>query len=288
MVRLLGRGWRDALGGLAASAKREVLIAAPYIKEAEAGWFCDQLRPGVKVLTLANLDSNAIRTSALDVAALRRLADASPSSRVVSLSHLHAKVFVADETVALVTSANITRPGLDRNLEYGVLLDEPALARRVRSDMLAHVRLGSEIDTTEFAALQPLETELREQHAAYEASAAPDARRRLDEVLRRAHQKFASTQVGDRSRNATFGEGVLMALERGPLPTREIAEVVRGLFPALCDDSQELVINGERYGKAWKHSVRNAQQHLKRRGAVVYDGIAKEWRLAGQSAGVDR
>ena len=64
-----------------------------------------------------------------DLAALRRLFEASPASRVVSLSHLHAKVYVADEAAALVGSANLTRSGLDRNLEYGVLLDDPARAR---------------------------------------------------------------------------------------------------------------------------------------------------------------
>ena len=141
MVRLLGRGWRDDLGGLVAAASRDVLVAAPYIKSAEAAWLCDQLRPGVNVLTLANIDANSLRTSSLDLAALRRLAGVSPASRVVSLSHLHAKVFVADEVGAIVTSGNLTRSGLDRNLEYGVLFDEPALIGTVRRDMLLQVRL---------------------------------------------------------------------------------------------------------------------------------------------------
>jgi hypothetical protein len=37
-------------------------------------------------------------------------------------------------------------------------------------------------------------------------------------------------------------------------------------LPDLCDDSVELVIHCERFGKAWKHHVRNAQQNLKRGG----------------------
>ena len=39
---------------------------------------------------------------AAGLAAPRRLIEASPASRVVSLSHLHAKVYVADEAAALV------------------------------------------------------------------------------------------------------------------------------------------------------------------------------------------
>lgn len=279
MVRLLGRGWRDDLGGLVAAARREVLVAAPYIKGAEAAWLCDQLRPGVDVLTLANIDANSLRSSSLDLEALRRLARASPASRVISLSHLHAKVFVADEVRAIVTSGNLTRSGVDRNLEYGVLFDEPALIRTVRRDMLSHVRLGRDVDEGRFAELAPLEEELREKYADLEASAEPVAQRRLNEVMGRARQVFASTQVGDRSRNAVFGDAILVALERGPLATPDIHEQIRALLPALCDD-EDLVINGERYGKAWKHHVRNAQQQLRRRGVIERNEAARSWNLA--------
>ena len=279
MVRLLGRGWRDDLGGLVAAASRDVLVAAPYIKSAEAAWLCDQLRPGVDVLTLANIDANSLRTSSLDLAALRRLAGVSPASRVVSLSHLHAKVFVADEVGAIVTSGNLTRSGLDRNLEYGVLFDEPALIGTVRRDMLLQVRLGRDVDEGRFAELASLETELREKYSDLEASAEPGAQRRLDEVMGRARREFASTQVGDRSRNAMFGDAILVTLERGPQVTPDIHEQVRALLPALCDE-EELVINGERYGKAWKHHVRNAQQQLRRRGMIERDESTGAWSLS--------
>ena len=256
-----------------------VLVAAPYVKEPEAAWLRGRLRPGVDVLTLANLDAGAMAQASLDLAALRRLFEASPASRVVSLSHLHAKAYVADEAAALVTSANLTRSGLDRNLEYGVLIDEPVLVRKVRSDLLAHVRLGSDVDADRFAALEPVEAGLREERARVEASASPVARRRFDAVMLQAHQTFAATQVGERSRNAMLGDAVLVALERGPLITEAIHEVVRGLIPHLCDDDMELVINGTRYGKKWKHYVRIAQQHLRRRGEIAYDPATREWRL---------
>ena len=40
-----------------------------------------RLRPGVDVLTLANLDAGAVAQAPLDLAALRRLFEASPASR---------------------------------------------------------------------------------------------------------------------------------------------------------------------------------------------------------------
>ncbi|MCX7838180.1 MAG: hypothetical protein N2559_01805, partial [Anaerolineae bacterium] len=37
------------------------------------------------------------------------------------------------------------------------------------------------------------------------------------------------------------------------------------------------VINGVHFGKRWKHMVRNAQQSLKKRGVINYDG--RRWFL---------
>ena len=278
-MRLIDRGWRDVLGGVASAASREMLVAAPYVKEPEAAWLRGRLRPGVDVLTLANLDAGAMAQASLDLAALRRLFEASPASRVVSLPHLHAKAYVADETAALVASANLTRSGLDRNFEYGVLLDEPALVRRVRSDLLRHARLGSDMDAGLFADLERVEAALREERARFEANPSPAALRRFAEAERRASRRAAGTQVGKRSPNAVFGEAIRHALRAGPLRTGAIQEAARGLYPELCDDEAELVINGVRYGRKWKHRVRNAQVHLRRRGEIAYDRATREWRL---------
>lgn len=44
---------------------------------------------------------------------------------------LHAKCIVVDEAKSLVTSANFTDRGQTRNLEMGVLIEDPGLARRL-------------------------------------------------------------------------------------------------------------------------------------------------------------
>ena len=278
MARLLKRGWRDDLGGLAGAARRSLLIAAPYIKDDAAEWVCGRLGPGVDVITLADIKRDSLASASLDIAALLRLGAASPASRVIALPSLHAKVYVADETAAIVTSANLTRSGIDRNLEYGVLLDDPALVRAVRDDMLEYARLGSEASMDMLADFAPVEAELRAVRATLDANPSSGAQRRFDEAMRQAHKPIAEAPVGERSANATFGEGVMRALEHGPLPTTAIYEEVRAMFPDLCDDSRELVINGDRYGAVWKHAMRNAQTHLRRRGDAEYDPATRTWR----------
>ncbi len=279
MVELLSGPWRNDLAGIASAARESVLVVAPFVKEEEAAWFCEKLRPGIEVITLANISTDAISASALDLAALRRLADVSPAARLVALSNLHAKVFVADDTAAIVTSGNLTRSALDRNIEYGVLLHESSLVRTVRRDMLSFERLGSEVDAKTLAELMPLEAELREARARVSDSAPRSTRQRFRVALGRARPAFASMQVGDRSAHAVFGDAIQFVLARGPQTTKAIEEEVRQLLPDLCDDSEYFFIKGVRYGKTWKRRLRHAQQHLKRRGVVTYRAHDRTWAL---------
>ena len=279
MIKFLGRAWRTELADLALIAERSVLVAAPYIKYDEAVWFCKQLRPDLEITTLTNINPDAVSSSTLDIAALRYLADASPFARLIALPNLHAKVFVADDKSAIVTSGNLTKAALDRNIEYGVLVSRQDWVRTVRNDMLAFSRLGSEVGATTLIELSQLEKSLREARANVTASALPKAKRAFTEAMQRARPLLASAQVGDRSANAVFGEAIQYVLSDGPLPTVTIAQRVSDLMPTLCDDNQELIINGQRYGKAWKHRLRNAQQDLKRRGVVTYNTSTKEWAL---------
>jgi phosphatidylserine/phosphatidylglycerophosphate/cardiolipin synthase-like enzyme len=48
-----------------------------------------------------------------------------------SLVSLHAKCVVVDDRTTLITSANFTRRGHDRNLELGALIEDPGYARAV-------------------------------------------------------------------------------------------------------------------------------------------------------------
>ena len=279
MIQLLGRGWRSELAGIASVARRSVVIAAPFIKYEEAAWLCSLLHEGVDVLTLANIDAEAVSTAALDLAALRCLKEVSYSSKLIALSTLHAKVFVADEKAAIVTSGNLTRSALDSNLEYGVLLDDPKLVQKVCDDMLSFARLGSPVDLETIDELTKLEDELRQARSDVIKEATQGARQRFDYVMRQARPAMVSAQVGDRTAHAVFGEAIQFVLAKGPQTTKTIQLEVQHLLPELCDDSEILMIKGERYGRVWKRRFRHAQLHLKRRGTVFYNPSSKEWAL---------
>ena len=279
MIELLARGWRGELAEIASAARESVIIAAPFIKYDEAVWLRNLLHEGVDVLTLANIDADAVSTAALDLAALRCLAEVSSFSRLIALSALHAKVFVADEKAAIVTSGNLTRSALDSNLEYGVLLKEPRLVRKVCDDMVSFARLGSPVDLQTIDELSYLEVELRQALSDVIKESSQAARQRFEQVMQQARPAMVSAQVGDRTPHAVFGDAIQFVLSKGPQATRTIEQEVQHLIPELCDDTEILMIKGERYGRVWKRRLRHAQLHLKRRGIVFYNPSTREWAL---------
>ncbi len=279
MVQLLNQAWRHELADMASVARRSMLVAAPFIKYEEARWLCKQLRPGIEVITLTTIDADAVSALALDLTALRHLAEVSPSATLFALPNLHAKVFVIDEKAAIITSGNLTRSSLDTNIEYGVLLRKTELVRTVRKDMLSFARLGSRVDANTIAKLIPLETDLRQARVNIASRDTPTARRMFDKIMRQIRPQLTSLQVGDRSAHAVFGDAIQFVLAHGPQTTQVIERTVSALMPTLCDESKYFIIKGERYGKEWKRRLRHAQLHLKRKGVVTYNSNRKTWML---------
>ena len=78
--------------------------------------------------------------------------------------------------------------------------------------------------------------------------------------------------------HTVFARTIEYLLRRNsPMSTASLHPQIAQIHPDLCDDSIDRVIDGRSYGKKWKHAVRTAQQQLKGRGAINYDGGL--WRI---------
>lgn len=110
MTQLLNGPWRSELAEVVSNAKDSLLLAAPFIKRQEADWLCELVPEGVEVTTLANINPDAVSSSALDMAALERLAEASESAKLFALSSLHAKVFIADDAAIVRLEGRMSSP----------------------------------------------------------------------------------------------------------------------------------------------------------------------------------
>ena len=74
-------------------------------------------------------------SKASDLKALRALAER--AGGILSLSSLHAKVYLIDNKRALITSANATHSGMHRNRECGYQLTSASEIRALRRMLLA-------------------------------------------------------------------------------------------------------------------------------------------------------
>ena len=74
---------------------------------------------------------------------IRTLANNLPNLKIFHLPKLHAKVYIADSKKAIITSANLTRGGLNQNYEYGLFTDSFRLISQIREDIIEYSKLGA-------------------------------------------------------------------------------------------------------------------------------------------------
>ncbi len=217
----------------------------------------------------------------MDLDALAELGRSVPGFELTHLPSVHAKVYVADCKMAIVTSGNLTESGLSGNVEYGVALADEAIVKEVRSDFESYASLGAKVSIDDVSALAAETEELKALFRRAEQSVRNRARRAFDERLKSTHFRLLRHRAKGKTTHAIFSDTIRFLLAKGPVRTEEIHPLVQLLHPDLCDDSIDRVIDGVHFGKKWKHYVRNAQQYLKRHGEIRFDGA--RWHLVPRS-----
>lgn len=263
-----------------------LLIASPYIKKSAVDWLIET-KPltltEVSVLTNISLDN--VLSKSLDTTALRLILDEFPTASIVSLPYLHAKVFVADKDMALVTSANFTNGGLWKNYEYGVIIKGEEAVKTILDDISAYMNLGGVVSREFLDLVDGRMAELAQNMTQIEASPATESLRRKVQKSQLALQDvlLANRVRKGQTINALFSDTILLILRRhvDGLTTEQIHVEVQSIHPDICDDSIDRVIQGQHYGKRWKHYVRRAQEFLREKGIIVR--IDGRWSLGNAS-----
>lgn len=268
--------WDQTFRDLVHAARRDVLILSPYITRRPLEMLRTALerqsrQDAVTVRLVTDLSASSLATKSLDTGAILDTLSRLPRTSLTHLPGLHAKVYVADETCAVVTSANLTDGGLFFNYEFGVRIDEQATVREVRKDAEGYASLGGDVLREELVELDQTARAL--QHLRDQADRQISARlkRALAQHASRAHLHLLRIRARGRTTHGIFADTLLYLLRRGPQRTTDLHRVIQLTHPDLCDDSVDRIIDGVHFGKKWKHYVRMAQQHLKRRGLVFHE-----------------
>lgn len=250
-------------------AQDDLFIAAPYIKDYGARVILDNARTSnLRILTNLNLAN--LTGSSFDIDCLFRLWDKF-NLGVSSLGRLHAKVYIADSRVAFITSANLTRGGLKENYEYGIILHDEAVVSAMRTNMDEYFGLGNVFTREGLERIRgDIEEIKRLRHDLETSAQAKRLRNALKQKEETLQTKVLKNRVIGKTINSIFTETIQYLLRtRGALSTDELHPLIQNIHPDICDDSIDRVINGQHFGKKWKHLVRNAQQSLKANGLIA-------------------
>jgi len=171
MPQIIKPSW-ELFGRLVTEAKRELVICAPWISSAGLQrlqhLLLDELtgRSLTRVQLWARIaDINTDSPGILELA--RRLAAVGVSTVVRDSPVLHAKIYLSDRSLALVTSANLSEGGFSSNIEAAVVISEPEGIGQV-------LRLLEEIQAaTTQVSLSDLEEFITKQWPLIEAQAPP-------------------------------------------------------------------------------------------------------------------
>lgn len=272
-----GRAWREELRDFLQQTKSELTIVCPYIRKSEAEFVTGELSEKIRISTLTCFNADSIISGALEIKGVKTLANFSPESKAINLPQLHAKVFVADTSQAIITSANLTSSGIDRNYEYGITVKGSKPVSKICDDLENYKRIGTEI--TEFDRIEDFANSAKKAHGRAEKKIT-DETRKLKNAIKSLENECLAIQVGERSTTGLFSDSLLYVLNHyGPSRTNEIQDRIRKLYPQLCEDNRNRIIKGLTFGKLWKHHLRNAQQAMKRQGKIKYDGNSGLWSL---------
>ncbi len=124
--RLVDSDWKKELMDAASHGHSELRIICPFIKHAVAKELIKHGRPKfLQVITRFNLRDFASGVS--DTSALRLLLKA--GAQIRGVKNLHAKLYLFNDTRAILTSANLTMAALTRNHEFGFIATDEAVVR---------------------------------------------------------------------------------------------------------------------------------------------------------------
>lgn len=280
--KLLISPWKNEFIDIISETEDELFISSPYVNIGGVKILSDsvQTKSGVEVSLITNLTTQNIVNGATEPKALLELYKQFGQVKISSLGRLHAKVYLIDNMIGVITSANLTRGGLVNNFEYGVLIEDKTIISAIKEDMTKYYSLGNILgkDLLEHVSEESIKlSSIRDKTKDFIKET------KLAELLKKSTDALDTELLKNRIKdgktvNEIFSDTILYILKKkGPLNTKELQPSIQLIHPDICDDFIDRVIDGQHFGKKWKHSLRNAQQSLKKKGLIYLE--EGKWRL---------
>lgn len=128
---------------LVKESKENIYLCAPFIKKDVVNKILENKKEDIEMVVITSSNISNFLCGSLDISAIKELINKGVTVR--NYQNLHAKIYIFDRKKALITSANLTSNALYRNYEYGILIDDVAIANKIYDDyveMINHEECG--------------------------------------------------------------------------------------------------------------------------------------------------
>jgi len=265
--------WRREFINIIEDAQEKLFISSPFIDHEGIKIISNKVTDSkhIEVSIITNLTIGNIKTKGIYPDALLNLFNKFKKVNISSLGRLHAKVYIIDDKKAVITSANLTKNGLINNFEYGILLTNKNEVEEIREDMKKYFSLGNIFFQSTIEKLSEHTNKLWLLQSSIERKIKQlETNTKIKNIMYKLETELLKNRIKDgKTINSIFADTILYLLKKkGPLSTKELHPLIQTIHPDICDDSIDRVIDGQHFGKKWKHLVRNAQQYLKRKDLI--------------------
>lgn len=279
----LSQDWRTELADSLKHAHRRLIISSPFVTLHGTDFILANLPPQAKSQVnfwiVTDLSPVNIYQGSTDPTALKSLTSALANFSLFHLPRLHAKVYVTDDECAIVTSANLTAGGLQRNYEYGVKVVDKRTIHTIAQDIMSYSDLGAMISADNLENYSRIAERLRATYVKQQKAIEKSVKREFEKEILTAEDELVRLRLAGGAMHTVFAKTILYLLKRyGPMATTELHPSIQAIHPDLCDDTVDRVIDGKHFGKKWKHAVRTAQQQLKKTDMIFLSGDC--WNLS--------
>ena len=131
-MEILKSPWKKTLIDLVKNSKKSIKITSPYVKENICIDIFNVKRKDVSFELITSFKLGNAHSGALDLAGLDLIIR--NNGTVKSHSKLHSKIYLFDNSHAIITSGNLTNGGLIANFEYGVLINDKNTIKTINND----------------------------------------------------------------------------------------------------------------------------------------------------------
>ena len=224
MIDFYKKPWKSNFEYFLGKTIKELLITSPYINKSEAEFICNnfssrRISDKIKFTLLTDIRSQSILDNSLDIEALQLFQDNISKFKLVTLPRLHAKVYLFDNSYAIVGSSNLTSSGLEYNYEYNIGINQKKYVRKIKLDIGEYYSLGSVVDNEKLYELSFIAKEVKEKYQEVTKSAISSIRKKFNETLKKADIKFTEAIVGNKTAYAVFKDVIIYCLKKEAFKT---------------------------------------------------------------------